>query len=218
MYTIRYTHRIPDSECNWDGSLWSRADTMELKHLRPESSDHRPATQLRLLFNTTGIAGLFRVEDRYVRSLHAHDMEPVYEDSCVEFFVQPKPDAGYFNFEFNCGGAMLGSYITDHRRTSGGFRTYVRFSGQDCASVLRNHTMPPIVDPEITEPATWLLQFFIPFKLLEKYAGTLARRTWKANAFKCGDATSHPHWTSWQPLPEKNFHLPECFGEICFAQ
>ncbi|MEW6117215.1 MAG: carbohydrate-binding family 9-like protein, partial [Nitrospirota bacterium] len=41
-------------------------------------------------------------------------------------------------------------------------------------------------------------------------------REWRANFYKCGDATSHPHWASWAPVEALNFHLPHCFGTICF--
>jgi len=44
-----------------------------------------------------GLCGLFRVEDRYVRSVHTRFGEPVYLDSCVEIFLQPRPDRGYLN-------------------------------------------------------------------------------------------------------------------------
>jgi hypothetical protein len=81
--------------------------------------------------------------------------------------------------------------------------------------------LPCYVEPEIVEPVVWLLQFFIPFALLEKYMGpigTVEGQTWRANAYKCGDETSQPHWASWQPLTEKNFHLPECFGAVHFLE
>ena len=48
--------------------------------------------------------------DQYVRCTHRTYGDPVYRDSCVEFFIQPKPGRGYFNFEFNCGGAFLCNY------------------------------------------------------------------------------------------------------------
>jgi len=51
--------------------------------------------------------------------------DPVYKDSCVEFFVKPKPDKGYFNFEFIAVGTLLCSYITDPERTREGFREFV---------------------------------------------------------------------------------------------
>jgi hypothetical protein len=40
---------------------------------------------------------------------------------------------------------------------------------------------------------------------------------WRANFYKCGDDTSHPHWAAWSPVDELNFHLPRCFGRLGFA-
>jgi hypothetical protein len=46
-----------------------------------------------------------------MRSVATQYQEMVCYDSCVEFFVQPEPHLGYFNFEFNRGGTMLIYYI-----------------------------------------------------------------------------------------------------------
>lgn len=220
MYAIRFSEVIPVVSDTWDDCLWSGAETLAITHFRPEGSGHRPETILQLLYHDSGISGLFRIHDRFVRCVRTQDMDDIWKDSCVEFFVQPKPGRGYFNFEFNCGGAMLGSHITDHERTPDGFRDFERFTLEDCAQVLRKATMPRRIDPEITTPVLWTLQFFIPFTLLEKYVGPLGSvgdQIWRINAYKCADETSHPHWASWQPLPEKNFHLPETFGPVVFS-
>ncbi|MDD3966848.1 MAG: carbohydrate-binding family 9-like protein [Candidatus Marinimicrobia bacterium] len=39
---------------------------------------------------------------------------------------------------------------------------------------------------------------------------------WRANFYKCGDKTSHPHWGSWQALDILIFHQPESFGILEF--
>jgi len=221
MYTIRFSAVIPLLSDTWDDCLWSGAETLALTHFRPEGSGHCPETTLQLLYHDSGISGQFRVKDRFVRCVRTQDMDDIWKDSCVEFFVQPNPGRGYFNFEFNCGGAMLGSYITNHERTPHGFREFVRFTKPECARILRRTTMPRCVDPEIAGPEVWHLQFFIPFSLMETYVGPfgmISGQTWRANVYKCGDETSHPHWASWQPLPEKNFHLPECFGNVLFSK
>lgn len=220
MYTIRFSDAIPLLSDNWDDRQWAGIAGLELNHFRPEGSGHRPETTLRLLYHDSGISGRFRVDDRFVRCTRSQDMDDIWKDSCVEFFVQPKPDQGYFNLEFNCGGAMLGSHIIDHERTPDGFRDFERFTLEDCAQVLRKATMPRSIDPEMRTPVLWMIDFFIPFALLEKYVGPLGSiggQIWKANAYKCADETSHPHWASWQPLPAKNFHLPESFGAIGFS-
>jgi len=76
-----------------------------------------------------------------------------------------------------------------------------------------------VVEPEIQSPIEWMLEFHIPIKLLEKHAGPVgdpAGQTWRANFYKCGDRTSHPHWASWSNVDELNFHLPRCFGALIF--
>ncbi len=121
---VRAAAPRPPLEDGWDAAAWARAETLELAHFRAEGSDHRPRTRCRLLHDGAGLAGIFRVEDRYVRSVHERFGDPVYEDSCVEVFLQPLPDRGYLNLEMNCGGTLRASYVTDHRRVPGGFAAF----------------------------------------------------------------------------------------------
>jgi hypothetical protein len=219
MYRIRLAHLQPEFKGTWDGPAWQQADSLELLHFRTEGSGHHPKTSARLLYNDEGIFGIFLVEDRYVRCVRTGYGDPVYMDSCVEFFVKPKEDKGYFNFELNCGGTMLCSYITNPERTAEGFKEFRLIPATEGSSVKIHHSMPKVVDPEIIDPVAWTLEFFIPFKLLEKYVGPIGEpcgQEWAANFYKCGDETSHPHWASWQPVPMLNFHMPESFGKIKF--
>jgi hypothetical protein len=219
-YTVRRTDVAPALGGDWDGPVWGKAETADLTHFLPKSSDHRPRAQARVLYDDAGIYGMFRVEDRYVRCVNTQFQDQVCRDSCVEFFFNPKPGAGYFNFEFNCGGTFLCYYITDpSRRHRGPIRQHVKLTEADAELVRIYHSMPSVVDPEITEPTTWFLEFFIPYALLEKYTGTLDVRSgaaWEGNFYKCGDATSHPAWACWSPVNEHNFHLPHCFGKLVF--
>ncbi|MBI5632358.1 MAG: carbohydrate-binding family 9-like protein [Nitrospirae bacterium] len=123
----------------WNSPTWKQADTLEITHFRPEGTNHRPKTAVRLLYDQAGIFGIFRAKDRYVRSIHAEYLSPVHKDSCVEFFVKPKQDQGYFNFEFNCNGALLCSYIIDPTRTPEGFRDFVKLSEEDAKQIKIYH-------------------------------------------------------------------------------
>ena len=201
--------------------MWGQAEQLEISRFRTEGSGHRPRTFVRLLYDNRGIHGMFRVQDRYVRCVHTRFMDPVCKDSCVEFFIQPKISSGYFNFEFNCGGALCAGYIVDPGRTTDGFRDFRPLTDEEGRMVRVRSSLPCPVEPEIAAPIEWTLQFYVPFALIERRAGPLggiAGSEWKANFFKCGDETSHPHWASWTPLPARNFHLPECFGSIRFAE
>jgi len=220
-YNVLSVPRALELQKEWDSIVWQQAPALPIAAFRPESTGHRPQTEAKLLYSPAALHGFFRVRDRYVRCVHTQFQQPVYQDSCVEFFVQPKPDGGYFNFEFNCGGTMLASYIVDPTRVEHGFKNFTRMTGEQGSRVGIYHSLPePVVEPEITADITWFIEFSLPFTLLEQYAGPLGEiqgQVWRANFYKCGDATSHPHWAAWSPVDELNFHLPRCFGKILFA-
>lgn len=176
---------------------------------------------MRLLYDGNGIHGIFKVRDRYVRSVRTRYGDMVWRDACVEFFFQPRADHGYFNFEFNCGGTFLVGYITDPERVPGGFKEFIRIPPEQARGVRVRPTMPPIVVPEISEPVEWSLQFYIPFSLLERFVGPLGKmngQQCRGNFFKCAEDNSHPHWAAWSRVDEFNFHRPQCFGTIQFEK
>ena len=219
-YVVRRCDSSIELTGDWSGSAWQKAETAEILNWRPEGSDHQPRTRVRLLYDGTGVHGIYDVEDKYVRCVATKFQDIVCRDSCVEFFVRPKPDKGYFNFEFSGDGMFLVYYVTDSTRLPGGPpMERGALSAEDGKRVGIFHSLPDIVEPEIQEATEWVLQFFIPFDLLEKYVGPIgdvSGQTWRANFYKCGDETSHQHWGSWSPVDELNFHLPHCFGDVRF--
>jgi hypothetical protein len=219
-YTIKRAAMAPALEAAWDSKEWKQADTMEITEFRAESSPHHPRTQARVLHSDAGVHGIFRVEDHYVRCVSTQFQDQVCKDSCVEFFFKPYPSPGYFNLECNCGGTALCYFITDASRGQKGFRQFVKLTPEDGQMIKVRGSMPKIVDPEIVGPTTWTLAFHLPYALLEKYAGPITRSAgteWRGNFYKCADATSHPHWGTWSPVPEHNFHMPDAFGALVLA-
>jgi hypothetical protein len=219
-YRVEYASVTPELQGGWNSITWQKAAVMEIDQFRPESSAHWPRTQARLLYNATHLYGIFQVQDYYVRSVHTAFQDSTYQDSCVECFIQPDVGGGYFNFEFNAGGTLAVFYIRDWTRTDDGFASYTKLSWAEGAQVKIWHSLPDVIEPERVGPLTWTLAFGIPFGILAGYTGfpqDLAGQTWQGNLFKCGDQTSHPHWASWSPVDELNFHLPRCFGELHFA-
>ena len=219
-YNIRKIRARSGLAASREDVAWAKAETAEITYFHPESSEHHPPTSVRLLYDAIGIHGLFQVRDRYVRCVRTEYGSEVWKDSCVEFFVQPKVEAGYFNFEFNCGGAFLCSYIVDPTRTLDGFKQFTKVPAEIGRQIQVHASMPRVVEPEIAGPMDWSLQFFIPFTPVEEYVGPLgdlAGQTWRGNFFKCAEDNSHPHWAAWSPVDELNFHLPRCFGTLRFA-
>ena len=212
---MRYTVRRIDA-CALDAADFSRAEVGRVSNVRPESSAHAPETTFRVLHDGANLYVCFDVKDRYVRSVQTAYQAPVCTDSCVEFFVQPKAGKGYFNFEVNAGGTLLLYYVEDPTRTPKGLAKVTPLPEQEGRQIEIRSSLPRVVEPEIDKPVAWQLRYKVPLKVLEAYVGEVGREgsVWRANFYKCGDQTSHPHWLSWSPVSALNFHLPACFGEL----
>ena len=197
----------------------SRYRSINVDCFRVESSDHRPDTEVILEHDNQVIGVSFRVRDRYVKVLKRDFQGAVHLDSCVEFFVRPAGSSGYFNFEVNCGGALHASFIEDWRRIGDGFAKRTPLTRQQADAVSIRTSLPQVIDPEMDEAVEWFLTLRIPLIVMETFVGSLGSLSgaiWTGNFHKCGDETSHPHWASWSPIPELNFHCPDSFGTIRF--
>jgi hypothetical protein len=220
-YMIGHARQTPGLVGDWSGFLWGNVEAVTINNFHSASADHRPKSETKAVWNEHGIHVIFRVDDQYVRCLGSGYGANVWEDSCVEFFVAPSIGKGYFNFEFNCGGALHSSYIVDPTRTSNGFRDFAMLNEELCQRISVFHSAPAHVEPEITSSYLWHIEAYIPFSVLESFVGPIgspAGQIWRGNFFKCGDKTSHPHWASWSPIGEAlNFHVPEHFGLLHFV-
>jgi hypothetical protein len=220
-YTAYPTVGNAPLDAAWESPLWQQAEEARIDHFHAAGSSHRPDARVRLLYDAANLYVRFRVDDRYVVARHTEFQEPVWRDSCVEFFVQPRPERGYFNFEMNCGGALLSYYIEDPTRTPDGFVKFTRLSPDQGRQVRIVHSLPLTVFPEQAGPVVWHLGCQIPLAVLEAYTGPLGPltgQTWRINFYKCADDCSHPHWGSWAAIGEElNFHQPGCFGRLEFA-
>lgn len=222
QYTIHRAVKAPPLDGNWDHPAWSNAATLEVAHFHPRSSDHRPVTQARVLYDNSAIYVFFKVQDRYVRSVATQYQDSVCKDACVEFFVQPGDRSGYFNFEMNCGGVVLLYYIEDPEIVGGRFKKQGPVDKAHFDRMRIYHSMPLTVPEELPGPLEWKVAYSIPLDLIEAHVGPLgelAGQRWRGNFYKCASDTSHPHWACWSPIEEQlNFHQPRYFGDLEFAR
>ena len=59
---------------------------------------YAPKVSFRVAHSDECLAVMFEVEEEHVRAVTIEDNGPVWEDSCVEFFVADPVGDGYFNF------------------------------------------------------------------------------------------------------------------------
>lgn len=217
-YRVRPAEQRPLINADWDQPAYSAAETLQLTHCMGERPAHFPDVQARVLYDAEALYVIFRVADRYVRAVARAHQDAVYRDSCVEFFFTPGEDVapGYFNLEMNCGGTLLFHHQVVPRRDA------VAVAPADVERISIAHTQPHQVDPEIAEPTTWCVEYRLPVEILARYAPKVQLPApgvrWRANFYKCADATTHPHWLTWSKVesPRPDFHRPADFGELIF--
>ncbi len=154
----------------------------------------------------------YQVEEPQVRAVNTAYNSPVWEDSCVEFFLAFDGDDGYYNFEINAIGTVLGAFGKDRNK-----RLHLPDS-----FLSRVETSPSLgKDPieSLDERTKWELQLKIPvatfhFSRIESLSGVDAH----ANFYKCGDKLKQPHFLSWKPVlcSKPDFHTPRYFGQLSF--
>lgn len=150
----------------------------------------------------------FLVRSNYLRAENVADQSPVSEDSCVEVFLRPEPDGDYWNFEFNCIGAINAS----HRKVR---PEPVRLTTAELARVKRYPSCGTRPFKEVEGLFTWNLLVVIPLELMNM-ENPAPGMVIEGNFYKCASASVAPHYMSWAPIdtPKPDFHRPEFFGKI----
>lgn len=172
---------------------------------------YRPEVSFRIAYTDHAVLLHYKVKEKSVRARYGRDDDPVYTDSCVEFFIQPAGDDIYYNFECNCVGTLLiGAGAPGNR---------VRATAETAAGVDRWASLGRTPFEEQMGEKEWEVALVIPYTTFFQHQITaLDGVTARANFYKCGDELATPHFLSWNPIDaaKPNFHLPEFFGTLRF--
>jgi hypothetical protein len=202
---------------NWDKPEWQNVKAIDINNRMGDKPLFTPSVQAKMMYDNENLYVIFRVNDRYVRCLVTDYNGPVYEEPAVEFFFSPDPELPdrYFNLEINCGGTPLMHY------NDFAAKTHNPLVLEDIKKVEIAHSLPQVVNPEITEPVTWTIEYKIPLSMLKKYSKIIYPKPgidWRANFYKIAEKGSNVHFLTWSVVnnPVPNFHLPRFFGIIKF--
>ncbi|MBW3545112.1 MAG: hypothetical protein KY428_05825 [Bacteroidetes bacterium] len=170
---------------------------------------YKPEVSFALAHSNDCLFLKFFVTESFLRATYCNTNDPVYKDSCVEFFIAFNGEAEYYNFEFNCLGTCLAGYGTmqNNRRL---LPEAVIANIKSLATIKRENTNTKTL-------FSWQLSLLIPIKTFCMHALTgLKEAKSSVNFFKCGDDLPNPHYLSWNAIEatEPNFHLPQFFGEM----
>ena len=168
----------------------------------PEFS-HHPETNVCCGYTEKHLWLHYSVKGDYFRAEGKKDQDPVYQDSCVEFFIQVNNE--YRNFEFNCMGVCLSAIGPDRNSRR-------KLEPENLSRIIRHSSLDPKNPPLEGSQIDWTLTVGIPLDLIQLTPGS----GFHCNFYKCGDKTKIPHFITWAPInvPEPDYHRPEFFGNL----
>ena len=168
---------------------------------------HTPATTAKLAYiEGFGFALRMTCAEGKPKAVYTRYNDPVYTDSCMEFFCDWLGDGRYINMEMNANGTLLSCIGPDrHARTP-----VADLSGGEIFPV-----------EGVVCDGHWQVTAEIPTALLCKILGVNTipfgkGYTFRGNFYKCGDETPIPHYGMWNPVgtEKPDFHRPEYFGTL----
>jgi len=216
-YPVMATREAITIDGKWDKPVWKKVKPLKIENRMGEAPRFRPVTEAKMCYDAANVYVIFRVHDKFVKSTVTTYNGEVSGDSCVEFFFSPNSaqPGHYFNLEVNAGGTPLIFFITNP------WTEFIKLPDTVIHEIEIAHSLPSVVDPEISKEVTWTIEYRIPLEALKQFTNVTAPGpgvTWRANFYKTGSNTSNPHYYTWSPVsnPKPNFHLPAYFGTLTF--
>ena len=173
---------------------------------------YQPNVQVEIAWKEAGISLVFNVQEHNIRAEETQINGKVHQDSCVEFFISPRSDGNYYNFEFNCIG-------TPHVAYGRGRGNREKLP----VEVIRQLTIhSSLGNQPFTEKSgefSWQLSVEIPIScLIHDELSSFDGLNAKANFYKCGDDLAQPHFITWNPVltVQPDYHQYPFFGELNF--
>jgi hypothetical protein len=177
-----------------------------------EKNMQTPEVRFSIAYDTHHIFLKYYVKENQIRAVYQQPNDPVYKDSCVEFFIAFNDGSGYYNLEFNCKGTCLMGFGPDRKQ-----RTLLP------EFLIKQITSLSVIsskDESDKLGINWELTINIPLEVFHFHnIKTLKGEKCLANFYKCGDDLQEPHYLVWNNVETEipNFHVPEFFGKLSFV-
>lgn len=177
-----------------------------------DAYNYRPDVHFRIAHSGHHILLKFSVTEKAVRALETRINGEVYKDSCVEFFISFNGKC-YYNFEFSCIG-------TPHVAWGEGRHNRIKLPEAVVGKIRAESSLGDQPFETVEGSFNWELTVLIPTSCFVSDPGiSLDGIRASSNFYKCVDELPEPHFVTWNPVgtPQPDYHRPEYFGQIRFA-
>ena len=196
-YTVKMLDAAPTD--------WSAVEKAVMDET-PWVKDYIPVTYAQIVFvKGDGFYVRMTCEEKDPKATYTKWMDPVYNDSCMEFFVSFDPEnKNYMNVEVNSLGTALSAYGVKGKRTT-----------------LSDIIGYPLVVQAEAKDTEWSILIHLTLAEIEKVFGVkpetfVSGYAFRANFYKCGDKTAVVHYNMWNRVdtPKPSYHEPKYFGKL----
>lgn len=210
--TVRKITETTEKTLQEAASLLEKScEVQQINSLNWKAFPYQPDVKFRIAHTDSEIWLKYYVHEKYIRALETRTNGDVYKDSTVEFFIS-LDGKEYYNFEFSCIGTI-------HLSHGPGRGNRTRINPEIAEKISIESSLGNLPFEERVGDFNWEMMIRIPvecfvFDSIKKLDNMKAT----ANFYKCGDATSEPHFVTWNPIQTENpdYHRIEFFGKIEF--
>lgn len=191
----------------------SSVETHKINNYPWDTVGYKPEALVKMSYDDEKFYVRFIGTEEIVRVENKDRNSRVYQDSCMEFFLQPDINDGrYINFEINAIGTSLVQI-----GLNGAEREFLVNENMDMLKISSTMTLDNIKD--FNGYKKWEMDLEIPFEFIKKYFENFDINNLekiKCNFYKCGDKTIKPHYGCLFPIDyhKPSFHRPEFFREV----
>ena len=89
LYKVARLNKKMPIDANWNKSQWKKIKPVKITNYMGKLPAFKPQVEAKMMYDNDNVYVIFRVKDRYVRSLVQEYNGNVSEDACVEFFFAP---------------------------------------------------------------------------------------------------------------------------------
>jgi len=172
-----------------------------------------PAVKFSMAHNGHCLFLKYYVSENAVRARYRQTNDPVFKDSCVEFFIAFKGEQEYYNLEFNCLGTCMVGF-------GAGRANRQLLPEEVIQQIKRLAVMQKTTSADGEVLTTWQLTLIIPVEVFCRHNfSSFQGMSGSVNFYKCGDELPQPHFLAWNNIlaDAPDFHLPEYFGKVQFV-
>lgn len=195
-----------------DEPAWKAAEVIEQFVDNFTGEVRAPETKARILYDDRFLYFAFECRDDNLWATFRNRDEHLWTEEVVEVFLQADPNhPNYIELEVNPLNTMLDIYLLDIRKP-------LKYESWNSADLKWAVALDGTVDGEPGDRG-WSCEIALPLDDVVTAPNIPPRPgdRWRMNLYRV-EQKPEPQGLAWAPTLKRDFHVPERFGEISFAE